>query len=70
MTQSNEDLEAIYGPAAQFSEHKRGQHVTYTTAEGLPGAGVIIWCQVPIGDIGFAPCCSPGCAHWLCRYRI
>jgi hypothetical protein len=30
-----EDLEKTYGPAAPFSEHQRGEHITYTTAEGL-----------------------------------
>lgn len=38
-----EDLEATYGPAAPFSEHTRGEHITYTSAEGAPGAGVIVW---------------------------
>jgi hypothetical protein len=40
---TEEELEATYGPAAPFSEHQRGQHITYTSAEGLPGAGVIEW---------------------------
>lgn len=43
MTQSNEDLEAIYGPLAPFSEHKRGDHITYTSAEGEDKSGTILW---------------------------
>jgi hypothetical protein len=46
-----EDLEALYGPAAPFSEHERNDHITYTTAEGLPGAGVIIWIRATFQDI-------------------
>jgi hypothetical protein len=59
MTQSNEDLEATYGPSAPFAEHKRGDHITFTTAEGLPGAGVILWCQAPIGEIGLRYVVAP-----------
>jgi len=40
---ADQDLEATYGPAAQWSEHKKGDHITYTSAEGAPGAGVIVW---------------------------
>jgi len=58
MTQSN-DLEAIYGPSAPYSEHKRGEHITYTTAEGLPSAGVIVWCQAPVGGIGLRYVVAP-----------
>jgi hypothetical protein len=42
-SQEEQDLEATYGPAAPFSEHKRGEHITYTSAEGAPGAGTIVW---------------------------
>ena len=52
MTQSNEQLEATYGPLAPYSEHKRGDHITYTTAEGQRGSGMIIWVQAPFQDIG------------------
>ena len=41
------DLEATYGPAAPFSEHHRGDRITYTSAEGLPGAGIILWVCAP-----------------------
>jgi hypothetical protein len=51
VTQSNEDLEAAYGPAAPYSEHKRGDHITYTSAEGLRSSGVIIWVQARFRDI-------------------
>lgn len=47
-----EDLEKTYGPAAPFSEHQRGEHITYTTAEGLRSSGTIIWVQAPFMDIG------------------
>jgi hypothetical protein len=40
---SEQELEATYGPAAPFSEHKCGERITYTSAEGAPGAGVIVW---------------------------
>ena len=43
MTQSLEDLEATYGPAAPFSEHKLNEHIRYTSAEGTPSADVILW---------------------------
>jgi len=50
--QEEKELEATYGPVAPFSEHKRGDHISCMTAEGLPGAGVIVWCQAPTGEIG------------------
>ncbi len=43
MSTNDHNLEATYGPAAPFSEHRRGEHIRYTSAEGLPGAGVIVW---------------------------
>ncbi len=42
-SEQDQDVESTYGPAAPFSEHKRGEHITYTSAEGLPGAGDIVW---------------------------
>jgi hypothetical protein len=51
MPESFEDLEATYGSHAPFSEHKRGDYITYTTAEGLPGAGVIIWIRAAFQEI-------------------
>lgn len=59
MTQSNEDLEATYGPSALFSEHKRDDHITYTTTEGTRGSGVIVWVQVPFQDIGIKYIVAP-----------
>jgi hypothetical protein len=59
MTQSNKDLEATYGPAAPYSEHKRGEHITYTTADGTRGSGVIIWVQAPFQDIGIKYVVAP-----------
>ncbi len=51
-TPNEQELEAVYGKAAQFSEHKRGDHIIYTTAEGLRGSGVIEWVQAPVESIG------------------
>lgn len=53
MTQSNEDLEAIYGPSAPFSEYKRGDHITYISAEGERKSGTILWVCAPseIGEV-------------------
>jgi hypothetical protein len=59
MTQPNEDLEAIYGPAAPYSEHKRGEHITYTTAEGTRGSGTIVWVQAAFQDIGIKYVVAP-----------
>ena len=46
------DLRVTYGKEAQFSEHKRGEHITYTTAEGLRSSGTIIWVQAATDAIG------------------
>ena len=53
MTQPYEDLEATYGPAAPFSEHKRGDYITYTSAEGECKSGTILWVCAPteIGEV-------------------
>lgn len=59
MKQSNEDLEEVYGPLAPYSEHKRGDHITYTTAEGLRSSGVIIWVQAPFQNIGVKYAVAP-----------
>jgi hypothetical protein len=45
MAESFEQLEATYGPAAPYSEHKRGEHITYTSAEGERRSGEIVWMQ-------------------------
>ncbi len=34
MTSNDEELAATYGPAAPISEHKRGEAITYRTANG------------------------------------
>src|SRR5215510_577717 len=51
---SQEDyLEDLYGPLARFSEHKRGDTISYKDVEtGLVKTGTIIWVQQPakIGD--------------------
>jgi hypothetical protein len=46
------ELEKTYGPLAPFSEHKRGDHITYISAEDLHGFGTIIWVQAPFENIG------------------
>src|SRR5947209_14012901 len=40
--QNTSDLEDTYGPAAPFSEHKRGQRIKYQ-ADGLTYTGIISW---------------------------
>lgn len=40
---NEQELEDIYGPAAPYSEHKRGQHITYRDALGNVQAGTILW---------------------------
>jgi hypothetical protein len=52
MTQSNEQLEATYGPLAPYSEHTRGEHIHYTSAEGERSSGTIIWVQAHFQSIG------------------
>jgi len=47
-----DDLRATYGKEAPFSEHKRGEHISYTSAEGLCSSGVIVWVQAPFQSIG------------------
>lgn len=42
---SNE-LEEIYGPAAAFSEHKRGDTITYLE-DGIEHTGEILWVCAP-----------------------
>jgi hypothetical protein len=46
-----EDLAKTYGPAAPYSEHKRGEHITYTSAEGERKSGEIVWVQAAFQDI-------------------
>ncbi len=46
------DLEKTYGPAAPFSEHKRGERIRYVSADGKRRSGEIIWAQAATGDIG------------------
>ncbi len=45
MTHTDEDMEATSGPAAPDSEHKRSDHITSTTAEGLRLSGTMVWVQ-------------------------
>jgi hypothetical protein len=53
-SEQDKELEDTYGPAAPFSEHKRGEHITYTSAEGPPGAGTIVW-VCAAGIVGETP---------------
>ncbi len=50
-SQEDKDLEAIYGPMASHSDHKRGDRIRYLSAEGLHCEGEIIWCCAP-GMVG------------------
>lgn len=38
-------LEDMYGPAAKFSEHRKGMHITYRSAEGPRRSGTIVYVQ-------------------------
>lgn len=49
--QDEKELEALYGPAAPFSEHKRGNRVKYLRADGKPSVGIIVWIQAAYQDI-------------------
>jgi hypothetical protein len=68
--QEEKELEATYGPAAPFSEHTRGDHVRYRSADGKERSGVIEWVQaatdaIPMkyvmvpDDGGFLDFCLP-----------
>ncbi len=66
MTESLADLEATYGPAAPFSEHKRNDHIRYISAEGLRSSGTIVWVQAPHGEIGVRYIVAPDApGAWL-----
>lgn len=39
---TEKDLEALYGPLAPYSEHKRGDTITYEQ-EGVRNTGKILW---------------------------
>ena len=43
MPYEEQQLEAIYGPEAKFSDHKRGQIIAYLAYSGQPRRGEIIW---------------------------
>ncbi len=47
----DQELEATYGPAAAFSEHKRGDRVRYIDAEGQEKSGTIEWVQAAFQNI-------------------
>ena len=51
MTESLDELRATYGKEAQFSEHKRGERIAYTSAEGERRSGEIVWVQAATGAI-------------------
>ena len=42
-----DDLAALYGPPVPQSEHKRGDHLTYSTTKGILTSGTMIWCPAP-----------------------
>ncbi len=41
-TPTFEEMEETWGPAASFSEHQRGDHITYTQEDQVY-TGTIIW---------------------------
>lgn len=43
MPYEEQQLEALYGPEAKFSDHKRGQIIAYLAYSGQPRRGEIIW---------------------------
>lgn len=47
MTETEQELEATYGPRAPFSEHKRGDRVRYLGTDGNEASGEIIWVAAP-----------------------
>jgi hypothetical protein len=47
----SENLEEVYGPAAPFSEHERGDHVKYLRADGMASSGEIVWIQAAYEDV-------------------
>jgi hypothetical protein len=47
----SENLEELYGPAAPYSEHRRGDRVRYISAEGIEQTGVIEWVQARYENI-------------------
>ena len=61
----SEDLEATYGPSAPYSEHKRGDHITFTTAEGLRSSGTIVWVQAAFQDIPMKYVIAPDDGQFL-----
>ncbi len=67
---SQEDyLEDLYGPLARFSEHKRGDMITYRDIEtGLVKTGTILWVCSParIGDrdVGLTYMVEPPGGGW------
>ncbi|HLG65557.1 MAG TPA: hypothetical protein VKY19_26770 [Ktedonosporobacter sp.] len=42
----SDELEDLYGPAAPYSDHRRGEHVTFTE-EGQTYTGEILWVCAP-----------------------
>jgi len=47
-----DDLEDLYGPASKWSEHQRGDTITYRDLEtGYTKTGTIIWVCAP-GQVG------------------
>jgi len=52
MVEQEEYLEDLYGPAARYAEHRRGDTITYRDVEtGQTKEGKIIWICAP-GKIG------------------
>lgn len=43
----NQEMTDLYGPAATFAEHKRGDRIRYTDTEHPKATGTIIWICAP-----------------------
>ena len=43
VSQQDQQLEALYGPLAPYSEHKRGDVITYEQGDAGQATGTILW---------------------------
>jgi hypothetical protein len=60
-----ENLAKTYGPSAPYSEHKRGEHITYTSAEGERKSGEIMWVQAATDAISIKYIVTPDDSGFL-----
>ena len=52
MTTFDEQMEEVYGPLPKFSEHKKGDQITYLDEYGIERTGTIIWVVAASGIVG------------------